>query len=279
MEEKKWCVYIHTSPSNKAYIGITCRSPEKRWGKNGRRYLNKKKNGEYAQPIMANAILKYNDWDAWEHNIFQNNLTKEEACYIEKMLIGLFDTRNKNYGYNISIGGDAPMYGRKFSEETKKKMSNKHKGENHWNFGRTMSEETKRKIAEAQRGEKSSWFGRKHTKEELRKMSESQKGHVVSENTRIKMSDAAKKRLQDPENHPLYGKHHSEETKEKLNRKGCHPVVCIETGTIYFSIVNASKEVGVSATNISKCCRGKQNMAGGYHWRYATKEEAMTICV
>ena len=23
-EDKKWCVYIHTSPSNKVYIGITC---------------------------------------------------------------------------------------------------------------------------------------------------------------------------------------------------------------------------------------------------------------
>lgn len=33
MEEKKWCVYIHTSPSNKAYIGITGRKPEERWGK------------------------------------------------------------------------------------------------------------------------------------------------------------------------------------------------------------------------------------------------------
>ena len=35
--EKKWTVYIHISPSNKYYVGITSREPELRW-KNGKGY-------------------------------------------------------------------------------------------------------------------------------------------------------------------------------------------------------------------------------------------------
>lgn len=36
---KKYCVYMHTSPSEKRYIGITSQSPEARWRKNGAGYF------------------------------------------------------------------------------------------------------------------------------------------------------------------------------------------------------------------------------------------------
>ena len=38
-------VYKHTFPNNKVYIGITCRTLEERWGKNGNGYLTKNKKG------------------------------------------------------------------------------------------------------------------------------------------------------------------------------------------------------------------------------------------
>jgi hypothetical protein len=41
------------------------------------------------------------------------------------------------------------------SEETKRKISDAHKGENHHNYGKHLSEETKRKLSVAQKGEKS----------------------------------------------------------------------------------------------------------------------------
>jgi len=38
----------------------------------------------------------------------------------------------------------------------------------------------------------------------------------LSEETKQKMSDKAKERFADKENHPMYGKHHSSETKSKM---------------------------------------------------------------
>lgn len=31
MEERKWTVYVHRSPSRKYYIGITSKKPNQRW--------------------------------------------------------------------------------------------------------------------------------------------------------------------------------------------------------------------------------------------------------
>ena len=37
-----WCVYMHTSPSGKYYIGITSRDPIKRWCLTGSGYKKQK---------------------------------------------------------------------------------------------------------------------------------------------------------------------------------------------------------------------------------------------
>lgn len=51
---------------------------------------------------------------------------------------------------------------------------------------------------------------------------------------------------------------------EKL--KPTKTVRCIETNTIYNSLTEASKAVGISHTCISECLSGTQQTAGGYHW-------------
>lgn len=76
------------------------------------------------------------------------------------------------------LGAGNPMFGRKHSEETKKKISDKAKN-------RIVSEETKQKISISGKGrkmpkghssgEKNSMFGRKHSEETRRKISEAGK--------------------------------------------------------------------------------------------------------
>jgi hypothetical protein len=91
--------------TKKVYIGITSRSPKDRWGKNGNGYLRKKENGEYIQPLIARAILKYG-WEAFEHIILFEGLSKAEAKQKEKELIAECKSRDPNFGYNLSAGGE-----------------------------------------------------------------------------------------------------------------------------------------------------------------------------
>ncbi len=54
------------------------------------------------------------------------------------------------------------------------------------------------------------------------------------------------------------------------------PVVCIETGAIYWGAGEAARKVGIH-NHISECCNGQRKSCGGYHWRWATETEISTI--
>lgn len=148
-------VYIHICPNGKRYIGLTGRTPEIRWGVNGRGY--KAHNLHF-----YNAILKYG-WDNIEHNIIARGLSKDEACVLEKYLISKYKTTDRAYGYNKSTGGEMSGAGVK----------------------RTLSAETRRKISEVQKGKKMS-------AEAIRKRSEKARGQKRSKETRDKIAAATK---------------------------------------------------------------------------------------
>lgn len=61
------------------------------------------------------------------------------------------------------------------------------------------------------------------------------------------------------------------EKKEIINKDSGKPkkrVLCIETNTIYNSLIEADKATGVSFKNISAVCRGKRARAGGFTWKF-----------
>ena len=45
-------------------------------------------------------------------------------------------------------------------------------------------------------------------------------------------------------------------------------VLCIETGIIYKSTREASRETGFAQNGIWECCNEKQKTCGGYRWKY-----------
>lgn len=47
-------------------------------------------------------------------------------------------------------------------------------------------------------------------------------------------------------------------------------VICIETGIIYDSIIEASNKTGCNKNSIVRCCKKKQDKSNGYHWEYFT---------
>lgn len=117
MEDKRnYCVYCHTAPNGKKYVGLTSRRPEERW-KNG--YGYKKSN-----PHFWNAIKKYG-WENIKHDILLSRLDKQQAGEFEKMYICLFNSSDRKYGYNKTFGGET---GGKPTEEIILKIS----GANHW---------------------------------------------------------------------------------------------------------------------------------------------------
>ena len=148
-EKMNYKVYVHIAPNGKRYYGITKKKVERRW-RNGKGYNN--------NDHFYRAINKHG-WDNFEHIVIAKGLTEEEAKWLEVELIREWDTTNREYGYNITKGGDSnPMD----NEESRKKLSETRKG-------KTFSEESRKKMSEAKKG-------KKHTEEHKQKVSEAKKG-------------------------------------------------------------------------------------------------------
>ena len=56
-------------------------------------------------------------------------------------------------------------------------------------------------------------------------------------------------------------------TAKKIAEKTSRPVVCVETGCVYPSSMEAARKSGVPQGNISRSCR-KGCRAGGYFWKF-----------
>lgn len=97
MDIDNYIVYKHTSPSGKAYIGITQQKPWNRWRKAGQGYKK--------CPVMNRAIEKYG-FENFTHEILLDNLCYEDACKKEKEYIDKYNTLAPN-GYNTDVGGNS----------------------------------------------------------------------------------------------------------------------------------------------------------------------------
>lgn len=316
-EERLYSVYKHTSPDGKVYIGATSQIPEKRWGKDGKGYR--------IQPRMNEAIENIG-WDNFDHEIVASGMIEEEAHNMEKELIEKYNATDAEHGYNMVKGGKGmlgyimseenrrkqservrgenhPFYGKHHSEETRRKLSESHKGQG---LGKPLPKETREKISRAKSGKNHHFYGKYLSDEHKRKLSESLNGEKnprygirASEETRRKQSEAKR-----GEKHPNYGKHLSEETREKIRaaNTGKHPTeetrrklveshlgitpseetkikmrnsspnrkrtMCIETGIIYSSASEAARQTGFSNTSITNACTGVRETSHGYHWKY-----------
>lgn len=74
-------------------------------------------------------------------------------------------------------------------------------------------------------------------------------------------------------NNPMYGKHHPLDVRKKISEnQPCKQVVQYtlddQLVKVWRSMSDAANNLGLHKTNISACCRGKQNSAGGYKWKY-----------
>jgi group I intron endonuclease len=174
--------------NNKIYIG-KANNLSKRLSKH--KNTEKENNPRY---YLQNAIIKYG-WCSFSVEILETfkDFNPHDAAYKKLILdresyyIELFDSTNKDKGYNI-CKHSTDNTGRKHSEESKEKMRQAH-------LGKVFSEEHRKKISLHRKGSKAS-------PEAKINMSLSKKGKPISKEVR-------EKRI---------GKPRSEETKEKLRQ-------------------------------------------------------------
>ena len=204
----------------------------------------------------------------------------KDLVELERKYIAEYDAMNPIRGYNRESGGNKD---KTISDETKKIWSDQRSNGGAGMFGKHHTEEAKRKIAEKQRG-------RIMPEERKRKISEAKKGVKMSLEYRKKLSELRKGRKATPRqiaalekaracrvfgedfrrkvSAAKIGKYRGEENKYHMD------VICIETGELFHGVNEAGRKKGVSATHISAACKGKRNVAGGLHWRYADESGA-----
>ncbi|EPY6472255.1 NUMOD3 domain-containing DNA-binding protein [Clostridium sporogenes] len=245
-----YTVYMHTNKINgKKYIGITSQKAENRWAK-----------GEgYKYQLFYRAIKKYG-WNNFIHEILKTELTEEQAKAEEIKLISLYGTTNKEKGYNVGLGGEG-MFGNKFTETIKRKISNSHKG-------KEMPTKTKETLREVNKGNKYC-LGKKVPKEVKNKISKSLKGNKNSlgvnhtEETKKKMSEKAK------------GRKHTEETKKKISnsRKGdrnynSRKIICLNTNEIFNTIIDCANTYEINKNTLCNWLRGARKCTHQYTFMY-----------
>lgn len=229
-----YLVYVHTSPSNKRYVGLTMRESNKRW-QNGRGYIGNEK--------FSRAIKKYG-WSNFKHEIVKDGLTQDEAIELEKALIAKYDAINN--GYNQSPGGEIPMLCPSARRKAKEKLAvpvSQYTKDGVWITDYDSLTEAGNAVGVQYTGITGCLLGRlwsaggylwarKGEKPVMgKKMSKSQY-HVVQ----LSMSDAS----------------------------------AIAT---YRTVVEASKQTGISAASIYGACSELLTTAGGYYW---VKEEQIS---
>ena len=269
------CIYKHTSPSGKVYIGQTCQKPENRWN-NG--------NG-YKSGYFYCAIKKYG-WNNIKHEVLFTGLDQLNADIIEEDLIYYYKQIGKSY--NLANGGfvnkgwnqseeskkkiSEANKGKKMSEESKEKIRLSKLGENNPNYGKSPSEQTRQKISKALKGK-----GAKRVKQidpesgEVVKIWNSQteacefyKGNPSLISDAIKRNSLTKGyywRFEDDNTPRIKKKNPLNKEVEQIDKN------TLEVIKVWDSLSEVERQLNISTSNISNVCKGKRKTAGGFIWR------------
>lgn len=280
--ERKHCVYKHTCPNGKVYIGITKKRPRDRWA-----------NGlGYAEQFFGKAIRKYG-WENIKHEIIADGLTEEEAKQKEIEQIALHDSHNPEHGYNCTDGGDGAS-GHTVSEEERKRM--KERSAKMWE-NEEIREKLLKHLAEISKAN----VGRKRSRElverQIERLSMSVDQYDKSGlfiQTHKSLMDAARYLGKDCNSAIVacckgkkksycgyIWKYHGEEiTEEELawrNSKDYHKreiVMCDDAWNEikrFDGFHDAGRELGLSYKAIHSACKTGRH-CGGYRWQYAIEE-------
>lgn len=281
--DDEYILYVHQSPNDKYYIGITCCGVVRRWRADG--------SGYFKCPYFYNSIKKYG-WNNFRHFVIKTGMTRAEAEESEINLIKQY--RDKGlYLYNISNGGNVAFAGIPLSEEHKKKISNSNKGRppthmsadgkrrlieslkgNKHALGYHHTQETKDKLGSLFKGRKLKPFSEQHKQ----RISESKKGKPLTEEHKKHISEGLKGRKPSEKSiQRLIEYNKSRDCPPKLLEKVSKPVLQYDLNMnlirSFPSAMEASRQTKIDNSLISKCCKNRIKTAKGYIWKYREDEK------
>jgi group I intron endonuclease len=261
----KGYIYKITSPSGKIYIGQT-NDIEKR-------KIHYEKLLCKAQRLLYSSIKKYG-WDNHKLEVLLEVNDVSELLQLEIETIFKHKTNTVRHpngnGMNLTDGGEG-VSGPK-SNEWKNKMKEKWASKEYREklskifntlehkeicrnrqIGKKLSEETKNKMKER-------WDSNEYKEKMSIKLKKPKIPRTLEHSLKISKSNK--------------GKIFSDEHKTKLRNKKIKPIVQINLdGQIVKEWVSIKQaEVNLGIYNISRVCKGNQETAGGYKWKYKTKE-------
>ena len=295
MNKRTWTVYMHTSPNNRVYVGITSKKPTRRWD-NG--------NGYSYNPYFSNAIKKYG-WENFKHEILYNGLTKEEACIKEQELIKKYKSNQFKHGYNQSAGGQGGRYGVPFTDEEKAIRSKPIRCITNGKEYKSVVEAGKDLgiypggISQVLRGRRITTHGYRfmylhESNKQIRKeyiphnikpvieIDSNKEFESITKAAKYyglnisSVRDVCKGRLSQTGGHRFRFKGKPYAYKPPEDSQKMKGVLNVTTGEAFRSVLEASREHDITPLMISSCCRGIYKQVRGYKWKYI--EEDNTTC-
>lgn len=223
-------VYKHTlNNDGRVYIGQTWRTSI-RWADDGALYKT--------CPRFWAAIQKYG-WQSFNHEIVFDNLSKEEADIVERVLIKHYDSTNPEKGFNTTYGGAGCF------------MKNRNDDSYHNRFERPVT--------------KYSLNGKQIANYDSVDDAEQKTGIMYTSIYKCCVGNHAftaggfrwafkgEKLKPLPKNRGV---------RKRIEQQSLNGTVV----AIYDSLSEASRHTGISTSLISLASRGKSEQAGGYKW-------------
>jgi group I intron endonuclease len=221
------------------------------------------RNNKHHSDHLQKSYNKYGE-DSFEFIVIEYIEDKSKLIEREQLWIDYYHSTNGKHGYNV----------RKIAES---------------NLGIKRTEQYKQNMRDVKKdtycGEDNWNYGKCLTEEHINKLSISHKkyyeinrspmfGKHHTEETKEKIRINKKGKIG-----PNLGKHFSEDTKNKMSkvRKGkqmgsqspiAKPIINLDTNETFVTIKSAAKYYHINDRNICSVCQNKRKTAGGYHWSY-----------
>jgi len=173
---------IENQENGKRYIGSAVNLSHRQ-----RQHLHSLRHGQHGNRHLQRAFDKYGE-EAFEFTTLEDIedtslLVPREQCFLDSL----------KPEYNIAQVAGSSL-GIQRTEETRRRVSEAHKGQRPSNYGKHASSATRKKLSEAHMGQHPPNYGKSASLETRRKQSEAQKGMRASDETRAKMSVAQRAR-------------------------------------------------------------------------------------